>query len=666
MVLRAGEPGYLSAGGACSDSRCVEVDRETSLWRGNGSSRLAEEHAEIDDPRERAVELAAMTAATLADVSDRCDPALFNLYLDDPPFDYGRLRHARAAEDRRARLASLRAEREAQIRPLYELVAGNVERLGGTTVGGMLTTAAITVELPECAIREVAALSQVLGVERTGQSPRPTADGIDRRAAMGMGLTGPAGIDGEDGGDGGTANTVRYGVIEADNSINRSHVSFRDTSTGVHRITDTDRCAYWVPSNRCINSATTSSSTHGTSVTSVLLSDLFDGQDSAFGTDFWGMLGRGQRTGIVQEAEVHYYSAKFNDHVATAIDEATFENDIDIINLSTSLGQGSGAWCNNAESHGTRAAIRAAENAGVLVVVSAGNNGDLTGCTVGRMATYPDSMAIAATNDADSLTDMDTVSRRSDSSNGYFNSTLDGGVVALGAPIDLAAVGSNIELVAGAGSSGYTNAGAGTSFAAPQVAGAAGLTYDWVYNRGGLSGLEQYPYTIRALLLAMGDGRDSTGTHGYTVDDDFGYGNLRWVDLDSELGSGGAWGVRRLVLDDGDVAEWIVGDSGPESTSVMGWKFAAIIGANQYGGSPDMLYELVDTCPSGGGEVVVRSSNSRHPLKGRLRMRGSEMASMFHGRCLVVRVTVESADSSFPLYAVDYYYTNARVNHDAD
>jgi hypothetical protein len=627
---------------------------------------MAQEFAEADDTRARAQELTEMTDTALADVTDSCDPALFNLYLDDPYFDYARLRHARASDDRMAQLASLRAEREAQIHPLYHQVAAEVTRFGGTAVGGMLTTAAITVRIPECRIREVAALPEVLGVERSGQSPRPSVDGIERRAAMGMGLTGPAGINGENGGDGGTANVVRYGVIEADNSVNRSHVSFRDTSSGVHRITDTDRCAFWFPSNRCINSATTSSSTHGTSVTSVLLGDLFDGQDSAFGSDSWGMIGRGQRTGIVQEAEAHYYSVKFNDHVATAIDEATFDNDIDIINLSTSLGGGSSSWCNNSESHGTRAAIRAAENAGVLVVVAAGNNGDATACTVVRMATYPDSMAIGATNEAASLSDMNTVGRRATSSNGWFNSTLDGGVVALGAPIDLTTNGSNIELVAGAGSAGYTNAGGGTSLAAPQVAGAAGLTYDWIYGRGGLNGLESYPYSIRALLLTMGDGRNSSGTHTYTVDDDFGYGNLRWVDLDTEIGSGGGWGIRRLVLDDGDVAQWPIGSSGPESSSVRGWKFAAIIAANQYGGSPDMLYELVDTCPSGGGEVVVRSSNSRHPLKARLRMRGSEMTSMFHGRCLNVRVTVESASSSFPLYAVDYYYTNTRVNHDAD
>lgn len=40
------------------------------------------------------------------------------------------------------------------------------------------------------------------------------------------------------------------------------------------------------------------------------------------------------------------------------------------------------------------------------------------------------------------------------------------------------------------------------------------------------------------------------------------------------------------------------------------------------------------------------------------------MASRYHGRCLYVRATVHNASGTFPLYMMDYAYTNSRIYHD--
>ena len=80
--------------------------------------------------------------------------------------------------------------------------------------------------------------------------------------------------------------------------------------------------------------------------------------------------------------------------------------------------------------------------------------------------------------------------------------------------------------------------------------------------------------------------------------------------------------------------------------------------------SPDMTFELIDKCPAGGGEVVLRTA-SRHALKARIRITESEAASMFNG-CLYMRATVNSGDGQFNVYVGDYDYSNARENHAAD
>lgn len=189
---------------------------------------------------------------------------------------------------------------------------------------------------------------------------------------------------------------------------------------------------------------------------------------------------------------------------------------------------------------------------------------------------------------------------------------------------------------------------------------------DWLDDRGGYNGLEDDAFSVRAILSMMGDGRSGgSGTFRFSLSDQFGFGNLRFVDLDSQTGSAGMWGTGRTWMQEGSVLQYHVNGPGAESTALTGWKFVALIDEGQWSGSPDIRYELVDTCPSGGGEQIILTA-TRHALRARMRVPQWRATQDLHGRCLVVRATVEHAADPFYLYTADYTYSNTRSNHAAD
>src|SRR5690606_24624590 len=133
------------------------------------------------------------------------------------------------------------------------------------------------------------------------------------------------------------------------------------------------------------------------------------------------------------------------------------------------------------------------------------------------------------------------------------------------------------------------------------------------------------PTALKTLLYLMGDGASLNGGSDFvvTVDETHGYGHLRFVNLDTELGSTAGWGLQLRTLTEGEVVEWPVGSTGPESSLVTGWKFVAVIDDNRYTDSPDIRFDLVDRCPATGGVTVVRTA-ARTALRARMRMRASE------------------------------------------
>lgn len=586
------------------------------------------------------------------------------LYLEEEPFDFTRLRPLRASS-KRSEFLALGEERRAQLRPSQDRATRFVERSGGQVLGRLRFSNALIAEIPSNAIISVLGKAPIVGADLSAPV-QSSADGRQRRAALGLPNGGISGLNGQEGSLWSGDTEVLYGIIDVD-GLNTSHVSFLDWTTGPSRILRTKQCKYWTFGFDCAGSAATTAATHGTTVTSVLLSSVEQGQDPG-ATD---TSTQQRRSGIATEAHAVYYKAPSEPGVATAIEHAVWTDGVDIINLSMAA-TGSDLYCSNSSNGGVREAIRAATQAGTLVVVAAGNDANEPGapsCNVNSFAVVPQALAVGATDIVATLDGLSHVDLADYSGRGTFSVTLDGGRVASGRAVDLLANG-DVLLTADAGATGYGGA-TGTSFSTPQISALAGLLLDWVKGRGGLTdvygngGLERSPYALRTLLSVMGDGVNSTGgsfSYLSSLSSHSGFGHMRFIDLDNEIGNG-AWGLHRYYVTEGQVIEWSVGSTAAESTAVKGWKMAALWDEDYYGGSADIKFQLIDKCPSGGGQEVVYTA-TRFPLKAAMRMRESNMPYSFHGRCLYVRATVEHADGVIPLYAADYFYTNDRKNHD--
>lgn len=488
------------------------------------------------------------------------------------------------------------------------------------------------------------------------------ADGVERRLALvwnadGMqywGLDASAGASADNG-------RIRFGVIDGlglgftTGLINGTHQTFKDDPV-FSRIAAVRTCS----SSSCLSGFSGSSaSSHGTVVSSVLLGDFEDGQSPAYTTP----ASRQVRGGAAPEGSLYYYSVATNAEIARSINDAVAYG-VDIINISMSP---NGTYCSNESHSGVMEAVRAAENAGVLTVVTAGNDHEDLGsdeCSVSDFAAYPDTIAVGALDDVVNLYSLATVGTP-----GYTGRTLINQTTTVGngdqlwtRMVDIAVTGQ-VELTAGSGSSGDFVPARGTSYAAPQVAGAAGILKHWL-STSPYAYLRSDAYFMRAWLMGSGDGAYPTTTNGSTValDRARGFGNLR----------AGAYpwfytGYQKPLphtLQTGDVIELPVGpDAGPESTAITGWKFVAVMDYNTYSTSPSMTFQLIDKCPAGGGQtVLLTSSKSTHVA--RLRMTPSTMATHFHNRCLWVRGTVHYAGAAFPMWTFENGYQGTRLYHD--
>ena len=339
------------------------------------------------------------------------------IYLSEKNFSFKQLRELRKNKDKVA-FANVLEERKTQVAGDQKKLANIIKRKGGKVKREFVLSNMISASLPASAIEELAGTAGVVAVELDGKISSD-ADGIERRNAMGIPSGGISGLNGGQGSTNSSDTEVLFGVIEANNALNTSHLSFLDWSGGPSNIIDTDSCS----STSCSGSSTTTSATHGTLVTSVLMGSIEQGQNPNI-TD---TNDQRRRSGIAIEAHGRYYNAGGSlSGSAQAIEDAVIDG-VDIINMSLSP---TDDYCSNHTLSGVRAAARAATDAGVLIVVTAGNDADdlpAGTCSVSSIGAIPDTLTVGATDDVTNLASMDSVDLADYSGRGSTTVSLDGG-----------------------------------------------------------------------------------------------------------------------------------------------------------------------------------------------------------------------------------------------
>lgn len=339
-----------------------------------------------------------------------------------------------------------------------------------------------------------------------------------------------AGFDGETASGASTINDIHIGII--DDNVDADHPAWNDVSSGSSRLVDIWRevSGVWTT----VSTSATSTSSHGTKVTGIVLGDLMQGQDPAITST----ADRDDRTGFAPEASFSFFekSAGTTDAIEKAVEES-----VDIINLSIS----SSYSCDL--GHSTNAAADEAALAGIFVAKSSGSNGSTTAtCNIGNPGTASGAFSVAAYDR--SATPLVT---------GLVPGPATGhGPDAFGRAV--------VSLVAPAGTEGATTPASddtygvfgATSSSTPVIAGSAAVLKNHLASVFS-SSIANNTGFLYAAMMVMTDGENDGGYVGAQVpmDPEYGAGRFRARMLNAE-GMDSPWRFRMIsrTLDDGEIA----------------------------------------------------------------------------------------------------------------
>lgn len=153
--------------------------------------------------------------------------------------------------------------------------------------------------------------------------------------------------------------------------------------------------------------------------------------------------------------------------------------------------------------------------------------------------------------------------------------------------------------------------------------------------------------------MVMGDGY--AGLLGYpgteytsTVSKWSGTGRIRaHTSSSSSLGSGTGWATGYHWLSTGGVHYYHFPNN-PQAGNIIGAKAVVNWFDADYQGVGDLKVQIVDLCPSGGGEVSLVTASPSQTMRKRVQIRGS---SAIAGRCIYLRIEALNANSEM------YYYS---------
>lgn len=591
-------------------------------------------------------------------------PLEFKIWLHEPEFDFRPLRHA-SGRDREEFLA----KRAAILAPSQARVEGRVRDLGGDVVARRVLTNGLLVRVPARVVDELLGDSEVYAAYLGSEvQVEIGGDGVDRLNALSQ--AGPPTETGATGGN--LGGVVWIGLVEAptyggglNNLLNTSALALRD-GVGNSRAWYNRMCN----ASNCVAGGTGTLSTHATWVASVAAGDLRAQQDANYpGSD---TVEQRRRSGLARGSHLALFrlASNHSDDMETAIENAVAFG-VDVLNISMGAGTGCSQLCNrNHNPSGINADLYAANEAGIVIVKSAGNEhgecGPSLTCDVTYPAWHPDVIAVSELADnqfgGTTFPWQDQVIS-SLSSRGFRNHIALDGQVAEVPTVGLSTFGT-VRWVSGENPSHYVTLApwgetiSGTSLAAPQVSSLAALFRQWFRSHNAT--LASDAWFIQVNLLAMGDGKCGADcTLDRQIDDEYGFGFSRFfVPTGTYLGGGGGWGTRSDVITQGGVKFWDVGGAGQEANNINGFKLVVALDTTL--ASPPALNVWVrDTCPDG----PVGFSRTAVRQGTRYRVLIDDPAEI-RGKCLRVIINglnVKAGGEVF--YATDYYWTSTSAYH---
>lgn len=552
------------------------------------------------------------------------------------------------------------ARREAASAESLDQFRAEARALGATSASTIWLTNSLQVRMPAARAAEFlrnhpdanASLNGQLAAEWSGRQVRLQTGG-DRLVT--------AGFHGDPPGSA----RYRIGLIEIQNDgpnwPARTHPAFRESSSDptsrISVVEDCNACTQeflgicfeW--GCRSVN-PTGPTTGHGDVVAWVAAGSIEQGQDPAVVDPN----ARQFRSGIAPEPLLDYYGVNDCDAVSRALQRAVARG-VDVVNMSfrADFTAGPTSSCDAAMNcGGINEAIRAATDAGVVVVKSAGNLGQSDpNCGLTYPAWRPEVISVGGLFTQGTTGTLASVPLADSSSRGGV------GVRYAGMGTDDTASGigvvapQNVECFLDAtAASGWNciSTRSGTSFAAPAVAGLATMFAHSLSAAGSIANARD----VIANVLLMGDLGPTFGlTHTH------GFGRVRaFAPNSTVLAAPWGWGTHRLTGGVGTTV-FTVWDAGPESPSVREWRWVAASFENDLRNlQTDYIIRVVDACPPGGGRVTVMSDQSFDPRK---RIELSQASICPPGRptcrCLEMEVVVFQAPASgVRIHMADYFH----------
>lgn len=597
------------------------------------------------------------------------------LTMSDHPFDWNRV--AASGADGAVRDVVL-ADRRAQMAGITGPVAKRLAALGASNVVEHWLAPIVTADVPAGAVADLAAWTDAATVAEDDAPSGSLGYGGGQETRNGMRANAfiNAGYRGQSGNRTSGASAMRVATMEnaglsADASADckwplRDHYGFRKAGLTVPRTWKVRDCS----GGSCVDtaSASTVGRTHHTDVLKELTGSVEAGQDPAVSDP----VERRRRSGVAPEALWSFYGLGCP-NVGGGLPWSTWSLAIadavaqghDVLNVSAWIG-GLDPCDLTSDPSGIRASIRNAVNAGMIVVVAAGNDGDGGGntCKMKFPATDRNVIAVGGLASDNSTWNYDTLGTGWYSSRGGMNITTSGTLRSHAvAGVDIAAPGGiSWDYWIAPNAYDIWNTDSATSYAAPHVA--AGV----LLFRQALVGLGLSSWnTARRVLtntLLMGDGYSfDTGTfRASTFDQRTGAGRMHaHFPGAANLIAPWGWGVHDVTVSQGSDIAFTVNDAGPESASVTQWKVAMTWDEPNFGDGADIDLYVYNTCPAGGGGRQLVAAQADFDVRNRITLTQSQIS----GRCLEYHLVGHyvPAGQTRTVYVADYYHSGNPAEH---